>query len=113
MAAESELQRYLDKAQANVAAAYHSVMKDGSVAAIGREGIKDVRNTINEIFFGRSDRGVEPGTPLNPLFSDLAEDRRSHEASLDSLTASPSPADLVERGAGPEQQRRKGPRLGT
>jgi hypothetical protein len=75
MAAESEIQEFLDKA-------YHSVMKDGSVAAVGREAVKDVRDTVNQIFFGHGDRGVEPGSPLNPLFSDLAEDRQAHAAAL-------------------------------
>ena len=62
------------------------------------------RSTINDFFFGRGDHGSEPGTPLNPLFSDLAADRQEHAAALESLTASPSPADLAEGKGLPHQQ---------
>jgi hypothetical protein len=104
MPAENEIQGFFDKLGAGAEAAYHHVMQDGSVAALGREAVKDVRSTIQEIFFGRGDHGSEPGTPLNPLFSDLAADRQEHTAALESLTATPSPADLAEGKGLPQQQ---------
>lgn len=38
----------------------------GQLAAIGREMIKDLRSTINEVFFDKPEHGSEPGTPYNP-----------------------------------------------
>jgi hypothetical protein len=61
-----------------VAAAYHRVMRDGTIAAIAREAVKDIRSTIMEIFFGKAERGSEPGTPLTPLFYDQIQSRKSH-----------------------------------
>src|SRR4051812_36748736 len=53
-------------------------MRDGTVAAIGRDAVKDVRSTLMQVFFGNPDRGGEAGTPLNPLFHDIVEARKSH-----------------------------------
>ncbi|WP_088256929.1 hypothetical protein [Fimbriiglobus ruber] len=39
----------------------------GEVAAMGREGIKDIRQTVNEIYFGSPEHAPEPGAPLNKL----------------------------------------------
>ena len=86
------------------AKAYHTVMQDGSVPAVSRDAVKDVRDTVNQFFFGRGDHGVEPGSPLNPLFSDLAEDRQAHAAAIEAAPAAPSPADLVERNTPAAQQ---------
>jgi hypothetical protein len=96
MAAEAEIQEFLNKAGVLAAAGYHAAMRDGSIPAMGREAVKDVRNTIHEIFFGRGEGGAEPGTPLNPLYHDIAQARESHEAAPESpaATLSPSPADL-------------------
>jgi hypothetical protein len=99
MAAEAEIQEFLNKAAELAGAGYDAAMRDGSIPAIGREAVKDVRNTIHEFFFGRGERGGEPGTPLNPLFHDIVQARKAHEAAPDSPAATlpPSPADLVER----------------
>lgn len=35
--------------------------------AIGREAIKDVRQTINEVAFEKPEHAPEPGTPLNQM----------------------------------------------
>ena len=40
---------------------YNAAMRDGSIPAIGREAVKDVRNTIHEVFFGRGERGSRAG----------------------------------------------------
>jgi hypothetical protein len=62
----------------HVSKAYHAFLRDGSVAALGREALKDARNTIMEIFFGKGERGGEPGTPFNPLFYDIVAGRNAH-----------------------------------
>jgi hypothetical protein len=99
MAAENEIQEFFEKLGELVGAGYNAAMRDGSIPAISREAVKDIRNTVNEFFFGRGERGAEPGAPLNPLFHDIVQARRSHESAPDSLagTLPPSPADLVER----------------
>lgn len=38
----------------------------GQLAAMWREAVKDVRQTINETFFGKSEHMPEAGTPMNP-----------------------------------------------
>jgi hypothetical protein len=36
------------------------------MAAIGREAIKDIRQTANEVFFSHPEHSPESGAPLNP-----------------------------------------------
>ncbi len=38
----------------------------GQLAAMWREGIKDVRQTVNETYFGKPEHMAEAGTPMNP-----------------------------------------------
>ncbi len=78
MATEAEMNRYYEHAVDTMAKVYDEVNRDGTVPAIAREAIKDVRNTIHEFFFGKSERGGESGAPLNPLFHDIIEARKSH-----------------------------------
>jgi hypothetical protein len=78
MAAEAEIDQYYEHAVDTMAKVYHEVNRDGTVPAVAREAIKDVRNTIHEIFFGKSERGGESGAPLNPLFADIIEARKEH-----------------------------------
>ena len=61
MATESDLNAYLDHAAKVAAAVYHGVNRDGTVPAIGREAVADIRNTMNEMFFGKSERGSRAG----------------------------------------------------
>jgi hypothetical protein len=56
------------------------------VNAMGREAIKDVRNTIHQAFFGKQEGMSEPGTPLNPTPQEVTADRETmgkFEALLD------------------------------
>lgn len=62
-----------DRFFAHVQAMLAPLMRDGTVAAIGREAVKDVRSTLHEVFFGHPERNGEIGSPLNPLYTDLAE----------------------------------------
>lgn len=84
--------------------AYHAVMRDGTVGAIAREAIKDVRSTMMEFFFGKGERGSEPGTPLTPLYYDLVAARKEHDTTvshevspMDSL---PTPSQVIDNPAG-------------
>jgi hypothetical protein len=108
MAAESEMQESVNALGARLGKIYHAVMGDGSVAAVGREAIKDVRDTLDQVFFGQGNRAQEPGTPFNPYYSDIAEDRASHMAAVaanDNTQGGITPSDLAEgKSAGGVQE---------
>jgi hypothetical protein len=82
MAAEADLSHYLSKA-------YHTLMADPTFPGVVREAVKDIRSTIMEVFFSKPERGSEPGTPLNPLFSDLVQARNHHRSILGSMNMPP------------------------
>ena len=44
------------------------------IKAMAREAVKDVHNTIQQVFFGQSSGHGEPGTPLNPTPQLVTED---------------------------------------
>jgi hypothetical protein len=116
MPAESELNDYLDHAAKVAAVAYHAATRDGSIPAISREAVADIRNSIHEMFFGKSERGGQPGTPGNPLFHDIVEARNTHETALGTsatavapLEPLPSPGQIIAEDRqsninGPQQQ---------
>jgi hypothetical protein len=56
-------QRYLSNWQENFA---QRQPFSSAVASLWREAVKDVRGTMNEVFFGQGEHASEPGTPLNP-----------------------------------------------
>ena len=62
----------LEKPVGVVAAVVNFFMRDGTLAALGREAVKDVQDTFHEVAFGQGDHSREPGGPLTPLFSDIA-----------------------------------------
>src|SRR5690348_14674540 len=82
MATGNELNAYIQHASHVMVQVYHAANRDGSLAALGRDAIKDVRSEIHQVFFGRGERGGEPGAPLNPLFHDIVQDRKEHAAAL-------------------------------
>jgi hypothetical protein len=67
----SILQKMMDK-RAEWAAEQPSFSAE--IKAIAREGIKDVRSTVNEVFFESPELGGEPGTPLNPTPQMITQD---------------------------------------
>jgi hypothetical protein len=75
-----------------VAAAYHAVMKDGSIAGLLREGLKDIQDTFHQVAWGQSPHGREPGAPLTPLHRDIAAGREQHAVRIDL----PSPGDIAK-----------------
>ena len=80
-------------------AAVHAVTTNTTVTGFFREAIKDVRNMFMEVFFGRGERGGEPGTPLNPLYYDLVAARKSQplDSGLD-LSSSITESILADPG---------------
>ena len=84
-------------------------MRDGSLAALARDAVKSAQDTFHEVAFGQSDHTREPGSPLTPLFSDIA-------AARDSYTPDqplPSPSQIGKEGKaavtvhGPDRQDEK------
>jgi len=58
--------------------------------AMGREAIKDVRNTVHEVFFGQREGPGEPGAPLNYTQAEISQDRGlvgGYQAVLDSYAS--------------------------
>lgn len=72
--------------------------------AMGREAIKDVRNTIHEAFFGQREGMGEPGAPLNCTQAEISQDRGlvgGYQAMLDAYASRGSahgPSQEQERG---------------
>jgi hypothetical protein len=78
MATENDLNQYYQHAMNAMEKAYHAMTRDGTVPALAREAMKDIRAEIHQFFFGRGERSGEPGAPLNPLHSDIAAARNAH-----------------------------------
>lgn len=58
--------------------------------AIGREAIKDVRNTMHQVFFGQREGPGEPGAPLNYTQAEISQDRGlvgGYQAMLDAYAS--------------------------
>jgi hypothetical protein len=58
--------------------------------AMGREAIKDVRNTVHEVFFGQREGIGEPGAPLNYTQAEISKDRGlvgGYQAMLDTYAS--------------------------
>ena len=72
----------------------------GELAALGRQGLKDLQNNLGTAF-PQSDRSVtEPGTPLNPTSQMVTESLDpEYSAMLEQY---------AERGKGQEQQNEQG-----
>jgi hypothetical protein len=108
MAAEAEMQsEFFDRAKAVFAA----ITRDGTVAAMGREAIKDIRNTVHEIYFGRGEHAGEPGAPLNPTQGEIAaarkDDPQLYGPKQEANHAQTSPSDIAkDQGGihGPKQE---------
>ena len=45
------------------------------INAMTREAVKDVRNSIHQVFFGKGEGMGEPGAPLNPTMQEVTADR--------------------------------------
>lgn len=67
----SFLQRMID--QRNEWAAQQPSLT-AELKAMGREAVKDIRSTVNEVFLGSPELGGEPGTPLNPTPQQVTQD---------------------------------------
>jgi hypothetical protein len=82
------VQRMMDK-RAEWAAERPSFSAE--IKAMAREGIKDVRSSVNEVFFDSPEYGGEPGTPLNPtpqmVTQDLGTVQGSYQDMLDTYAS--------------------------
>ncbi|OWK35152.1 hypothetical protein [Fimbriiglobus ruber] len=45
--------------------------------AMGREAVKDVRQTVHEAYFGAPEHAPEPGAPLNKTARETYEEKHS------------------------------------
>jgi hypothetical protein len=68
--------------------------------AMGREAIKDIRGTIHESFFGKTEHASEMGTPLNPTpqmtTQDLGTVHGNYQSMLDAYAARGQEQDTKE-----------------
>jgi hypothetical protein len=53
------------------------------VKAMGRELTKDVRQTVNEVYFEKGEHAPEPGAPLNKLPRETYEEKHKSESEKD------------------------------
>lgn len=81
-----------------VANFYQSVANDRTIPAIAREAVKDVRDTVNQVFFGQHERGGEIGAPMNPLASEIANDNVLH--AMTDRSSLPSPSQIAGNAYG-------------
>lgn len=96
MAAEAEVQSFLDKAGDMAASAYKAVMAGGELQAAWRQGLGELGNALQA--FPSSLAHEEPGAIWSPLHSDIADGLKDYR------TPAVTPADLVERPAAEQQQ---------
>ena len=92
MAAENETQDYFKQAGAVVAAAYHAAMKGGEIQAAFRQGLNELGAATRA--FPDSLQIDEPGAVFNPLYSDIAADKRSHMDGPEAASL-PSPSEIA------------------
>jgi hypothetical protein len=72
-----------DPSQDDLKTIYHTLAADLGVRGTLREIPKDLYSTLMAFFFGKGAGGAEPGTPYNPLFTDLVAARDYHRSFLD------------------------------
>lgn len=94
MATGNETQAYFQQAGAVVAAAYNAAMRGGELQAAFRQGANELGAALKA--FPDSLQIDEPGAVFNPLYSDIAADKRSHMDGPDAVAPSlPSPAEIA------------------
>ena len=101
MAAESEMQDYFRQAGSVVAAVYSAAMKGGEIQAFVRQGFNELGAATKA--FPDSLQIDEPGAVFNPLYSDIAADKRSGIHGPDeAVTASlATPSQIAAGGMSP------------
>ena len=81
-------------------AVWHLVMKDGTIAAMGREAIKDVRGTMHETWFGKNEHHGEAGAPLNPTQGEVAAERKGSVYGTERFATYRSPSQIIDEHRG-------------
>jgi hypothetical protein len=95
----------------NIPAAIKKDLTQGTGPSILLDAANDIRSTMHGVFFGQAEGVSQPGTPTNPLQSEVAESRRA-DAGMDVETPKVKSVSAVrERGKadagsvyGPKQQ---------
>ena len=91
MAQENEGQEgFFQQAGAVVAAVYAAVMKGGEIQAAVRQGFNEIGAALQA--FPDSIQVDEPGAVFNPLYSDIAADKRLYGQAAGGL---PSPGEIT------------------
>ena len=95
MANQHEQQGFFNRADAAVTnaltGAYNAVMRDGTIAAFFRQGVKELGEAFGQML-PDSIQVSEPGSVWNPLYSDIAADKRQMQE-LPGVSL-PSPSDI-------------------
>ena len=87
MADDTEKQEgFFRQAGAAVAAAYNAVMKGGELQAFFRQGANEIGAALKA--FPDSIQVDEPGQVFNPLYSDIAADKRAYAAGPEPVATS-------------------------
>jgi hypothetical protein len=97
-AAADRVNAVLEKPVGMVQAVVNFFMKDGTIAAIGREAIKDIGDTFLETAYGQSGHGHEPGGPLTPLYMDIANARDQYQQENTAMSQ-PSPSQIAKENS--------------
>lgn len=79
MAEQSDFQEKVTKSPAPTPNAPAAVTRDGTMAAMGREALKDLRQAFMHVFFDCPEGAAELGTPLNPLPSEIRNSNRADQ----------------------------------
>jgi hypothetical protein len=45
------------------------------IKAMGREAVKDIRNSVHQVFFSKGEGMGEPGAPMNPTMQEVTQQR--------------------------------------
>lgn len=65
--------------------------------AMAREAVKDVRQTLNETYFGQGEHAPEQGTPLNPTHFEVTKERETVHGSFREMIESRAQAQTQEQ----------------
>lgn len=89
----------LEKPAGMIQSVVNFFMRDGSLAGLAREGVKDIQSTFHEAMWGQSGPSGEPGAPLTPLHSDIEDARNHYSPSENTPMSLPSPSQIGKSSA--------------
>lgn len=95
-----KVEAFLEKPVGAIQFVVDTVMRDGSIAALSRDGMKSIQNAWYDAAYGNTDHSREPGSPLTPLYSDIKEARQEYEGHGPAAAAQPQSHDAGEKPRG-------------